>query len=121
MSLKCAACGAKQKNNMIRCEECGKPLVFEDKFDAIAAKAMESIELTQKIRTMLAGKPPEMQAAILADLLAMWLAGHVDASGDEQTDGYRELVLQVHVEAVRALIPVNYKLFVEPQLKERRH
>jgi hypothetical protein len=49
------------------------------------------------------------------------LAGHVDASGDEQTDGYRELVLQVHVEAVRALIPVNYKLFVEPQLKERRH
>jgi hypothetical protein len=25
----CAACGAKQEHNTIRCERCGKPLVFQ--------------------------------------------------------------------------------------------
>lgn len=26
--LRCAACGATQRHNVIRCEQCGKPLVF---------------------------------------------------------------------------------------------
>jgi predicted oxidoreductase len=28
LSFVCAACGARQDHNTIRCEECGKPLVF---------------------------------------------------------------------------------------------
>jgi predicted amidophosphoribosyltransferase len=118
-TMTCAACGAKQKHNTIRCERCGKPFVFADKFDEQAQHALDSITLTQKIRRMLAGMPPEAQGAILADLLAIWLAGHVDLDGD--SDGLIELILQAHLEAVRKLVPVNFKLYVEPQLKERRH
>jgi uncharacterized membrane protein YvbJ len=120
-TMKCAACGAKQKRNTIRCEQCGQPLVFKDTFDELSERALESMKLTQKIREMLAGKPPEVTGAVLADLLAMWLAGHVGPSEDEPVEGYREVVLMAHLEAVRALIPVNYKLYVEPQLKKRTH
>jgi hypothetical protein len=28
MEMRCAACGANQDHNLIRCEQCGKPLVF---------------------------------------------------------------------------------------------
>jgi hypothetical protein len=87
-------------------------------FDDAARYATESMVLTGRIREMLAGKPAAMQGAILADLLAMWLAGHVE---DPDNEGLRELVLAAHIEAVRALIPVNFKLFVEPQLKAKRH
>jgi hypothetical protein len=118
-TMKCAACDATQKHNSIRCEQCGKPFVF-DEFEIAAQHAIESMKLTQQIREMLAGKPPEVTGAILADLLAMYLAGHI-GDGDETTEGLRELMLQVHVEAVRKLIPVNYKLYVEPQLKMRKH
>jgi hypothetical protein len=76
------------------------------------------LKLAQKIREMLAGKPASMQGAVLADLLAVWLAGCVE---DPDNEGLRELVLAAHIEAVRALIPVNFKLYVEPQLKARRH
>jgi hypothetical protein len=93
----------------------------KDPFDELADRALESITLTQKIRTMLEGKPPEMQGAVLADLLAMWVAGHVDALSQDDSKGVRELILQVHLEAVRGLIPVNYKLYIEPQLKMRKH
>jgi hypothetical protein len=92
-----------------------------DKFDEAAKRAMESMKLSQKLKRMLEGKPADMQGAILADLLACWLAGHVSPGNDEATEGYRELVLRMHLAAVRELIPVNYKLYVEPQLKERRH
>jgi hypothetical protein len=120
-TMKCAACDATQKHNSIRCEQCGEPLVFaEDAFSAVAELALDSMKLTQQIRLLLAGKPPEVTGAILADLLAMWVAGHVDPSGDDDSEGMRELILQIHVEAVRGLIPVNYKLYVEPQLNKKR-
>jgi hypothetical protein len=120
--MKCAACDATQKHNAIRCEQCGQPLVFEeDAFNTVAEQALDSMKLTQKIREMLQGKPPQMQGAVLADLLAMWIAGHVDINGDEASDRHRELILQIHLEAVRTLIPVNYKLYIEPQLKMRKH
>lgn len=92
-----------------------------DTFEALAQRARESMTLIAKIRRLLEGKPPDVQGAILADLLAMWLAGHVSPDDDEATEGFHELILQVHLEAVRALIPVNYKLFIEPQLKAKRH
>jgi hypothetical protein len=92
-----------------------------DEFDDLAKRAIESMKLTQKIRRMFEGKPPEMQGAILADLLACWIAGHVSPGDDEATKDHRELILQIHLAAVRALIPVNYRLYIKPQLKDRRH
>jgi hypothetical protein len=56
-------------------------------------------ELVERMRPILAGHHPAAQGAALADMLAMWLAGH-EAS-------LREPLLNAHVVAVRRLVPVN--------------
>ena len=65
---------------------------------------------------------PQIQGAALADLLAMWLAGHVDRDdpGGKNSDRMREAVLEAHLIAVRALVPVNYAGLIEPELERRR-
>jgi hypothetical protein len=45
------------------------------------AKARESQRLVAQIKPLLAGKPPEVQSAALADLLSMWIAGHIAPVG----------------------------------------
>jgi hypothetical protein len=74
--------------------------------------------LVKAITPLLRGFPSEVQGAALADLLAMWLAGHLILGDPKKTEAYRESVLELHLEAVRQLIPVNYAMNVEPQLKE---
>lgn len=56
--------------------------------------------LCRVIKPLLAGHHPRVQSAVLADLLAMWLAGHLDHA-------VREEVLAEHIELVRKLVPVN--------------
>jgi hypothetical protein len=59
---------------------------------------IEQIEsVVNLIRPLLAGRPGEIQGAILAELLATFLAGH--------HPGLREEVLTIHVDIVRKLIP----------------
>ena len=67
--------------------------------------------LVEAIRPILAGKPPPIQSAVLADLLAMWLAGHGLGNGDE-SEQLREELLEGHVELVRQLIPVNVDILL---------
>jgi hypothetical protein len=69
--------------------------------DLAAVKA-----LVAAIRPLLAGHPPRVQGAALADLLAIWVAGHYSDSDDE-TDRLRETILANHSKMVRRLIPVN--------------
>lgn len=62
--------------------------------------------LVEAIRPILGGKPPPIQGAVLADLLAIWLAGHCTA--DAATNAaVREELLSAHIAMVRELIPVN--------------
>jgi hypothetical protein len=63
-----------------------------------------------RIKPLLAGHPPEMQGAVLADLLATWLAGHTVTGDQAATDRLREEMLAMHVELMRPLIAVNAKL-----------
>ena len=79
--------------------------------------------LVQAVMPLFKGKPQQVQGAALADLLAMWLAGHLDREDPEgeRTERIREMMLEAHLVAVRALIPINYKSQVEPQLKASRH
>jgi hypothetical protein len=51
----------------------------------------------------------------------MWLAGHLDRDDPEgeKTARIREALLEAHLVAVRALIPINYKSQIEPQLKPK--
>jgi hypothetical protein len=50
-----------------------------------------------------------VQSAALADLTAMWIAGHV-AKDAHAIDELRERVLREHVALIRRLIPINAKL-----------
>jgi hypothetical protein len=55
--------------------------------------------LVERIKPILAGNPGQIQGAVLADLLAIFLAGHAPP--------LREQILAIHLETVRRLIPVN--------------
>ncbi len=58
------------------------------------------------IRPLLAGRPPEVQGAVLADLTATWLASHFSTDANK-TVALREQLLVMHIEFVRRLIPLN--------------
>lgn len=62
------------------------------------------LAIVERIKPLLAGHPPEMQGAVLANLLSIWLAGHAPQ--------IREQVLAFHVEGARALIEASeHELF----------
>ena len=82
-------------------------------------QATEVMALVHAIRPLLAGRSPEVQGAVLADLLAMWLAGHVMLGDPKATKRMRDETLEVHLKGVRALIDLNYKMSIEPQLKAK--
>jgi hemerythrin len=72
-------------------------------------------ETVEAIKHLLARKPPPVQGAILADLLAMWLAGHFAEDDANATRELREQVLTMHCEYVRKLVPVNAKIIGTPE------
>jgi hypothetical protein len=120
----CAACGAKGPHGRIRCLACGKPLMFAASElaslrDDAKRDADEAMALVKKIRPLLAGKDPNVQGAVLADLLAMWLAGHVQLGDPEATKRIRQEMLELHIVGVKTLIDINYQISVEPQIKAR--
>jgi hypothetical protein len=59
-------------------------------------------EISLALQLRLKGYPPELQGAVLADLLSIWLAGHAPI--------VREEILQLHIAHVRELIEINEKL-----------
>ena len=69
--------------------------------------ATEVVAVTERIKAILAGKPPQFQAAVLADLLAMWLAGHDVPGEPEETQQLRAHLLAEHCWIVRQLVPLN--------------
>jgi hypothetical protein len=58
-----------------------------------------AVGVAQRIHPLLAGLPPQVQGAALADLLATWLAGHEPE--------LREALLDLHIHTVRELVPIN--------------
>jgi hypothetical protein len=56
---------------------------------------------------LLAGHAPEVQGAALADLLAIWLAGHHVAGDEYATRSLRAELLAMHCAAVRTLTAIN--------------
>lgn len=116
MKAICAACGAEGPFGSIRCLKCGQPLMFAKRARDDATEAME---LVAAIRPLLAGKNEHVQSAVLADLLASWLAGHVILGNPKETRKARKQVLKMHLVAVETLIDINYKMSVEPQIKAK--
>ena len=70
----------------------------------------EIVDLMTQIMRLLAGKESGIQGAVLADLLAIWLAGHTIIGDPEATARLRDEILQLHIATVRELIPENARL-----------
>jgi hypothetical protein len=66
-----------------------------------------SQELCAKIAPFLAGNAPEVQSAALADLTAMWIAGHFVNNDRAGTQQLRQLLLHEHIKLIQQLIPLN--------------
>jgi two-component sensor histidine kinase len=82
----------------------------------------EAVELVAdrvaKIRKIMGGLSPQIQGAILADLLAIWLAGHRSLDGDDKK--LRQHVLANFMRTMRQLIPVNVAI-QDDWLKSKSH
>jgi hypothetical protein len=72
--------------------------------------ARDVIRLVKQIEPLLAGQPRQLQGAVLADLLAIWLAGHYVEGDQAATTELRAELLKHHLETVDRLVPVNEKM-----------
>jgi hypothetical protein len=66
---------------------------------ATVEKARKVQDISAAVQKKLAGKGPDVQGAVLADLLSMWLAGHHPNMRDE--------LLHFHIDKVRDLVPLS--------------
>lgn len=64
----------------------------------------------ERIKPHLAGRSPEVQGCILADLLAIWLAGHQVEGDSDATRKLRGEVLATHLLGVEGLVAANAKI-----------
>ena len=72
------------------------------------ADAKLSMVITGRIKPILAGHPARVQSSVLAQLLAMWLAGHVALrQGAAENEKLRDELLRDHIDLVRRLVPFD--------------
>jgi hypothetical protein len=81
-----------------------------DKDRKMTTDPAEVESIVESIKPLLAGREPEIQSAVIADLLAMWLAGHrlIDPKKFskrkvQELQRFREELLQGHIALVRTL------------------
>jgi hypothetical protein len=67
-------------------------------------------KMVEQIRPILGGHPAAVQGAVLADLLAIWLAGHHVVGDENATRTKRAELLALHCATVRKLVPENAKM-----------
>lgn len=70
-------------------------------------EAQEVEALVQRMRPLLAGRASQVQGAALADLLAIFVAGHIIKGDPGKTQAMRERLLTLHIDVVRQLVDVN--------------
>jgi hypothetical protein len=74
----------------------------------MAAEQVDKVKmLTDRISPILHGHNPEIQGAVLAELLATWLAGHVVPGDRMQTILLRGRLFHEHMKIVRDLTKLN--------------
>ncbi len=67
--------------------------------------AEEVLEIVERVKPLLGGQPPEVQGAVLAQLLSLWLAGHYQVGPEVQ-----ERLLAHHIAMVRRLTSVDVEV-----------
>jgi hypothetical protein len=73
-------------------------------------RTREVTNAVERMKPHLAGRTPEVQGAILADLLAIWLAGHQVEGDSDATRALRAGMLAAHLLGVWELVAVNAKI-----------
>jgi hypothetical protein len=77
----------------------------------VETMSVREIEIVvERIKPLLSGRPPETQGAILADLLAIWLAGHHIAGDVEATRTLRADILAAHLQLLPQLVEINARI-----------
>ena len=69
---------------------------------AIDLRTSEIFALIESIKPLLAGRSPDVQGAVLADLTAIWLAGHPPQIRSE--------MLEHQIQYIRVLIEANDRI-----------
>ena len=64
----------------------------------------EADALVDRIAPILAGSDAELQGAVLADLTAIWIAGHRTPGDRADGDCMREELIELHSKHVRELV-----------------
>lgn len=77
-----------------------------------------ALELMERVRPLFAGVNPDIVGAVLADLLATLLAGHIVEGDPTATRQLRKELLQFHIAQVRQLIPINEQAILEREAEE---
>jgi fructose-1,6-bisphosphatase len=70
-------------------------------------QARDVSALVRVVGTLLSKKHPDVIGAALADLTAIWIAGHACPGNQQETDRMRDELLTAHIEAIETLIPAN--------------
>jgi hypothetical protein len=70
----------------------------------------ETLALVVRIKPLLAHREPQVQSAVLAELLSIWLAGFHVGDDPEATGQLRAELLERHCQLVRDLTAVNAKM-----------
>lgn len=73
----------------------------------MSTKADTALLPAEQCCRVLAGHPPEVQGAVLADLLATWLAGH-------NPPELREDLLRLHLRTVRQMLAEHPVIVIGP-------
>lgn len=76
---------------------------YEKSFENFDHEGMH--KLTAQLYGLLAGKPPSMQGAAIADLFSMWIAGHHPKM--------RRVALAQTYDLVKQLLPQNVAILME--------
>jgi hypothetical protein len=74
------------------------------------ARTREIARAVDSIKPYLRGRSPVVQGAVIADLLAIWLAGHQVEGSTEATRKLRADMLAAHVAMVEELVAINAKI-----------
>lgn len=84
--------------------------------EKIKANADVFKELSVAVHQVLHEKPREMQALVLADCIAMWIAAHFGP--EEQIEDFRKNMLLMFMKSIITLIPINEQMFRETMSDE---
>jgi hypothetical protein len=71
-----------------------------------ATSAMEIAAKLEPFFDALRGKGPNVQGAVLAQLTARWLAGHVVPGSREETEAARQKIFEMHIAQTWELVSV---------------